>query len=176
MGKFGIGARVRDRGGDEGVIVGKEKGERNVRYDDVENFNDPIWWPKGALEAVELRLEYGKTYVDREGIEHGPPEPKFKVGDRVAVSEDDTNPGTVTETDAGSHRPYKVRWDFHPVGYRHWFSENELVSAAPATPAVGNKVTLTDPATIRMIHGDRASVLMPSGGAFTLPLASLRAA
>lgn len=34
MGKFSIGARVRDNGGDEGVIVAKRKGERLVEYDD----------------------------------------------------------------------------------------------------------------------------------------------
>lgn len=31
MGRFGIGARVRDTDGDEGVIVDKRKGERATR-------------------------------------------------------------------------------------------------------------------------------------------------
>lgn len=33
MGKFGIGARVRDTDGGEGVVTGKRKGEREVVFD-----------------------------------------------------------------------------------------------------------------------------------------------
>ena len=50
MGRFGIGARVRDSGGDEGVVTAKKKGERLVKYD-FELFGS-IWNTKGNLTAL----------------------------------------------------------------------------------------------------------------------------
>ena len=50
MGRFGIGARVRDEDGDEGVIIDKRKGEREVRYTDINNL--ALWMPKYRLTAI----------------------------------------------------------------------------------------------------------------------------
>lgn len=71
MGKFDIGKRVHD-GEEEGVIISKRKGQREVRY--LEGFYAglEVWQNKSDLTAVPLRLEYGKSYVDRSGYEHGP--------------------------------------------------------------------------------------------------------
>lgn len=50
MGKFGIGARVRDDGGDDGVIVEKRKGMRLVKYD--YELYGTIWNQKDTLLAL----------------------------------------------------------------------------------------------------------------------------
>jgi hypothetical protein len=73
MGRFGIGARVRDKDGDEGVIVGKRNGEREVEYEgDWFGGGMRLWSPKAELTAVRPKLEIGKTYVDRTGDVRGP--------------------------------------------------------------------------------------------------------
>jgi len=50
MGKFGIGARVIDDGGDAAEIVNKRKGERLLRYDDKDY--GLMWWAKDGLTIV----------------------------------------------------------------------------------------------------------------------------
>ena len=50
MGKFDIGKRVRDDDGDEGVIVAKRQGEREVRYDAPLGFE--VWVGKSCLTAI----------------------------------------------------------------------------------------------------------------------------
>ena len=70
MGRFGIGARVRDIEGDLGTIIDKKPGVRLVRYDKP-GFGEP-WWRKALLKPVAFQLELGKSYVDRDGTQHGP--------------------------------------------------------------------------------------------------------
>lgn len=54
MGKYGIGARVRDDDGDEGVIIDKRKGERRVRYDEFDDLL--IWMAKDRLTVIEAAV------------------------------------------------------------------------------------------------------------------------
>lgn len=81
MGRFGIGARVRDRDGDEVTITGKRKGEREVVYDPGGPLGFRMWWPKAMLTAID----------------HVPVEPcaekvevAFEVGDRVVFTTKNT--------------------------------------------------------------------------------------
>ncbi len=75
MGKYGIGKRVRDDEGDEGVIINKRKGERLVEYDDVAY--GAIWrkkiylTPVGA-DAPSITVEAGKYYKAINGDTIGP--------------------------------------------------------------------------------------------------------
>lgn len=74
MGKYGIGKRVRDSEGDEGVIVEKLKGERRVEYDDVAH--GKIWWSKKSLTPIgdepALQVVVGKFYKASNGEKIGP--------------------------------------------------------------------------------------------------------
>lgn len=63
MGKYGIGARVRDDDGDEGVITDKRKSERLVDFGIFE-----LWTPKSQLTVIEDA-------------------PAFEVGDRVRFTD-----------------------------------------------------------------------------------------
>jgi hypothetical protein len=81
MGKYGIGARVRDNDGDEGVIVGKRKGERKVRYDGMTGGRswlngEALWWDKSSLTPIA-------DNDDAPAAQEPASQPKFKVGDRV---------------------------------------------------------------------------------------------
>jgi hypothetical protein len=49
MGRYGIGARVKDPDGDEGVIVAKRKGERQIEY--VKGYGN-LWWDKPELTPI----------------------------------------------------------------------------------------------------------------------------
>lgn len=52
MGKFGIGARVKDGSGDLATIIDKRKGERFLHWDDQVRFTD-CWWSKSELNLVD---------------------------------------------------------------------------------------------------------------------------
>ncbi len=79
-GKYGIGARVRDQDGDEGVIVDKRKGERLVKYNGL----GPL-----AQEGAELWQFKSDLYVIDDGDAPAEDKPTYtpKVGDRVRATE-----------------------------------------------------------------------------------------
>jgi hypothetical protein len=113
MGKYGIGARVRDEGGDEGVIIDKRKGERLVKYEAFD-----CWKAKSGLEAID----------------------PFKVGDRVRIVADNGgfgeigDVGEVVQCNAGDE-DCMVRFDREINGDREWFvtwESLELVTSEPA--------------------------------------------
>lgn len=80
MGKFGIGARVRDNDGDPGEIVDKRKGERLVRYDDTDYGS--LWQLKGRLSALPLEVVANDNDVSPCAPVF---EKEYSVGDRVRV-------------------------------------------------------------------------------------------
>ena len=62
MGKYGIGAHVRDPDGDECEIIGKpSKGMREVRYSGGKLDGMVLEWPKSRLEAVGLPARATRT-------------------------------------------------------------------------------------------------------------------
>jgi hypothetical protein len=142
MGKFGIGARVADGDGDEGVIIEKRPGgERLVRYDEA-CFSD-VWLKKKHLTPIAANDDAVAEPVSAEG--------KFKVGDRVKLiggSDDHERPlgsvGTVKEIWL-SGNGCKVEFDAPFVGWgengRCWNARWEYL--APAwQPKVGDRVRL----------------------------------
>jgi hypothetical protein len=91
MGKFGIGARVRDDGGDDGVIVDKRKGTRLVKYD-YEPFGS-IWQYKFGLTALpSICPELCEKAYSGDGVSANMPWVP-KVGDRVRFTTDNPNGG-----------------------------------------------------------------------------------
>ena len=75
MGKYDFGARVRDFEGDEGYIVGKMKGRRQVKFDAAE-FID-TWLDKSDLTVLAAPSLVGKVveggmYLSRNGETFGP--------------------------------------------------------------------------------------------------------
>jgi len=86
MGKFGIGARVIDDGGDAAEIVNKRKGERLLRYDDKDY--GLMWWPKDGLTVVTA-VANDNTFISPEiSVKAYSPDAAGnnwvpKVGDRV---------------------------------------------------------------------------------------------
>jgi hypothetical protein len=72
MGKYGIGARVQDWAGDTATIIGKRKGERQVRYD------NPLYCQDGWFDKDSF------TVIDEPTTASAPVEQWVpKVGDRV---------------------------------------------------------------------------------------------
>lgn len=138
-GKYGIGARVRDEDGDEGVIVGKRKGERLVRYG-ADLLGIDMWVPKSKLTVVD------DTPAP---VEQEQGEPKIEVGDRVRCTKD-YDPGV--QFTAG--KEYVVRYvTTYSIGVvaddsggpnvwsRKYF---ELVTTPEWQPKVGDRVRFTD--------------------------------
>ena len=126
--------------------------------DDNQTHGDHSWDIADLVDKLERVVE---------------PQPKFKVGDRVG----DFNPDGQATIRIVDGDKFRVQWDGEGEVGNYWWKLSQWEYHTPVEPlAVGAEVVLTLPATIRMIHGDRASLLMPSGGAFTLPIASLRLA
>lgn len=108
MGKFKIGARVVDSDGDTGTIIGKRKGERQVRYDNPAYRQDG-WFSKDWFSVLGVDVEEAPG-------ESGEVAPAaFKVGDRVKNnSAPERGYGTVVRiTDTGMH----VRYDNFESGH-----------------------------------------------------------
>ncbi|HWJ89054.1 MAG TPA: hypothetical protein VNS12_13380 [Pelagibacterium sp.] len=87
-GKYGIGARVRDEDGDVGTIVGKRKGERQVRYagcigDSTWLSGVKVWWAKRSLTVLDAANDDTPARAEQEQGGQQSTEVKFKVGDRV---------------------------------------------------------------------------------------------
>jgi len=120
MGKFGIGARVRDTDGDEGVVVNKRKGERQVQYD---KFSDDfwMWWKKSELTAISTDACAEKGEV------------AYNVGDRVVFLDEGGPEGCVgTVIVADVDNTYDVKFDEWSGGHSgdsrdgtdsHWWAE-----------------------------------------------------
>lgn len=136
MAKFKIGARVRDEDGDEGVIVGKRKGERRVDYDEY----GLIWRLKSALTPIAANDDTAEA------------ERQIEVGDRVRCTQD-YDPGN--QFTAGEE--YTVRYVTNEsVGVvaddkgteNGWAREYFELVTEPATPEwqpkVGDRVRVTD--------------------------------
>lgn len=69
MGKYGIGARVRDKDGDTGTVVDKEKGRREVRYDSEAFCN--TWWSKSELTPLPAASTEWQPKVGQRVLTHG---------------------------------------------------------------------------------------------------------
>lgn len=134
MGKYGIGKRVRDDDGDEGVIINKRKGERLVEYDNTD-FDD-IWWPKKQLTPAAAKVE-------EEACE-------FSIGDRVKVIDASGDLGASigdvgTVEDVRNSDLVKVKTDRGAIVYMYK-ERFELLSPDEETPTqkpkfkVGDKV------------------------------------
>lgn len=138
-GKYKIGARVRDEDGDEGVIVGKRKGERQVKYDRMP-FAGGFWFPKSfltpipdddtpapagqeqgeaALVSEDGRIRFTATRFHIAGA-NNTPDWQPKVGDRVRFTDEcreywwfgpqkKYKDGTVSKTDGGGELPIHVK-------------------------------------------------------------------
>lgn len=158
MGKFGIGARVRDREGDEGVITAKRKGERYVLYDDTDYGS--IWNAKERLTAL------GVVANDNEVSACAPVfEKEYSVGDRVRVKTREYGEkqfgkiGAVIEIDRPSSLSIEIEYDepLLPGGLkRNQYKPEDL---EPIEPAVA-------PTTGPFAKGDRA--LSQSGDYVTI--------
>lgn len=165
------------------VVAGKRyRGKSGAEYDVVDN-SDNEFWPLKTADGERFWKVDGSAWSGRGILTQCPagddlvslvePQPKFKVGDRVG----DFNPDGQATIRIVDGDKFRVQWDGGSEVGDYWWKLSQWEYHTPVEPlAVGAEVVLTLPATIRMIHGDRASLLMPSGGAFTLPIASLRLA
>lgn len=203
MGRYGIGARVRDDDGDEGVIVGKRKGQREVEYN-CDRLTPGLTadYKKGEVyEVSEASVGHVRTVADANGRPNGwaddnfelvtepaAPPAKFKVGDRVkssgntwtdyevvAINDDDVDV-VVIEKDGYRGPTFK--------GNR--LSLFSLVELAPAPAGAapfpkGTLVTLSLPGKVSGVGGnDNINVVfadLPGGhNSFALPASVLTAA
>lgn len=150
MGKFGIGVRVVDSDGDAGVIVGKRKGEREVRYDELYGVQ---WRPKSELTVEVVEVEVATAWVP-------------KVGDRVRHRLGDADVRAVDsnvliEFDEPNGHTHQAYGDYEALlrrfqcAYFVCADELELVVAATPTKASGFKVG----DRVRDWEGDLATVL-----------------
>lgn len=127
MGKFKLGARVRDAEGDIGEIVSKRKGERLVRYEDTDY--GELWNTKDRLTVVDEPGESGE--VVPAAVEWAP-----AVGDRVRLVKDNCGnsnwgrcgeEGTVKRVDARDTEAVVV---FDESG--EWFTQFHSIVPVPA--------------------------------------------
>lgn len=126
MGKYGIGARVRDCEGDLAEIIDKRKGQRQVHYDD-QQYGD-TWWAKAELTPIAG---------------------KFKVGDRVRATDFQPQGEVGTIHSIGDDGFYLVAFDTWRDGHkgdgqlddnRGWHMQDdhlELVAETKFPPVVG---------------------------------------
>lgn len=140
MGKYGIGARVRDDDGDEGVIVGKRKGERQVEYDRYSSAG-PFWFPKRIFTPLPANDDAPATQ-EREGE----PEGRFKVGDRVKIIDNMTPAGMKKNLEVGSEHTIVRAARTQPDAWilsgdeLHWWPADQLLSTPEWQPKVGDRV------------------------------------
>jgi len=142
MGKYGIGARVVDDGGDAGLIIDKRKGERLVQYDDKDYGS--LWWAKSGLEPANENAAPAPISAEIYEVVYSP-----KVGDRVRFKIDNPNGGaaygkageefTVTKLmdyPCGSAGGDQVRIERKALGFEPAAPVSALEPAvAPATTA-----------------------------------------
>ena len=156
MGKYGIGVRVSDPDGDEGVIIDKRKGERLVRYDAERELPD-IWWLKSDLAVVE-------------------PKKPLKVGDRVIAHGrawgDTDDVGTVfSVVDGGVNVAFDDGWtDGHGGGgidgaTNRWFFGNEDVK--PFAIEAGKFYRTRDGKRVGPMEADSRGFFHGGGGKFS---------
>lgn len=125
MGKYGIGARVRDEDGDEGVVVDKRKGERLVgEYGGKYTDGFTMWWDKAQLTPV---LAEGPAEASPISAEKG--EVAFSVGDRVVMdpgsSWGEHGIGEVVPADRDARKGL-VGVIFHDDSFKWHFEPDEL--------------------------------------------------
>lgn len=141
MGKYGIGARVRDDDGDEGVIVDKRKGERLVRYD--KGWTGELWRTKSEIEVVPANDDASAALAA---------DAKFKVGDRVRFTAECPTgwwfgphtahtEGVVVKCGRGAGYQYEVRVDSKGGAIGHVDAQHiEAVSGTGHAYSVGDRV------------------------------------
>ena len=146
MGKFHIGARVRDDDGDEGVILDKRKGERLVQHDDPDY--GTMWRPKERLTALEVVANDNEVSACAPVFEK-----EYSVGDRVRVKTRDYGEtqfgktGVVVEINRPSSLSIEIEYD-EPLTRsglrRNQYMPDDLEPIEPAAaPATGPTTTPT---------------------------------
>lgn len=148
MGKYGIGARVRDDDGDEGVIVGKRKGERQVEYNGMVGRRswlngEALWWPKSTLTLI---ADTANANDDAPATQE-----RFKVGDRVKIVDNMTPAGMKKNLEVGSEHTIVRAARTQPDAWilsgdeLHWWPADQLLPATPEwQPKVGDPVRLKE--------------------------------
>lgn len=167
MGRYGIGARVRDKEGDLAEVIGKpEKGYRDVRIIGGKYDGMTYWAPKSELTPIAVDTAEPASCCAEKG------EVAFAVGDRVVASERKYEAGAFVGWVAAIDGCYDIAFDdgwtgghcgdARDVSENHWWCDAEQL----------RHFTLEAGKFYRTRDGRKVGPMEYRGGYFSDPAAS----